>query len=194
MLTIIGTGADISRCRKLADRLPRARVEFLGRLPHVQTLAKIAEAHVLAAPSQALETYGLTLIEALSAGTNVLASNRVALAEIVEDAGVGFLFDVDAPATLARELQAIRKQHADGSLNRFHIVPFLEQRSEARHASGLLRLYDNDAESYAAAALVASRPQPKGCGMARALSTFHIEVPRPPGSETASKPVPGLSW
>ena len=146
-LTIIGTGADFSRCRTLAAARPwRDRVEFLGRLSHAQTLTKIAEAHVLVQPSRVLETYGLTLIEALSVGTNVLASDRGALREIVDDSGVGFLYDLDDPATLVQKLGAIRRAHADASLNRFSIVPFLDGRSEARYVDGLLERYANDVD------------------------------------------------
>lgn len=141
-LTIVGAGAKRERCqatcaaRKLTDR-----VEFVGRLPHDQTLAQIAGAHVLVQPSRVLETYGLTLIEALAGGTNVLAARRGAACEIVADAGVGFLFEPDDAASLHEQLQAIRQQHADGALNRFDVGDFLDERSETRYVDALMQVY-----------------------------------------------------
>lgn len=149
--TIIGDGAELERCmetcksRNLADR-----VEFTGRMSHTDTLQRIAGCHVLVQPSRVPETYGLTLIEALSSGTNVLAVNRGAAREIVE-ATVGFLYEPDDAASLAAQLQAIRESHEAGTLNRFDIADFLRERSEDRYIEQLLQLYDHsDAKSLAA--------------------------------------------
>lgn len=141
-LTVIGAGADLPRCRALctARRLGE-RIEFAGRLPHAETLARIAGAHVLVQPSRVLETYGLTLIEALACGTNLLAADRGAAREIIADAGVGFLYDLDDPHSLAHQLDAIRQRFEAGTLNRFDVGDLLEQRSEERHLDALLDIY-----------------------------------------------------
>lgn len=144
-LTIVGAGSELPRCQQIvAERRMMCSVQFLGRQPHAQTLARIAEAHVLVQPSKVLETYGLTLIEALAAGTNVLASNRGAAPEIVEDAGVGFLYDAENPDSLAVQLRKIQRRYVDGTLNRFDIASFLDARSETKYVNGLLRLYETD--------------------------------------------------
>lgn len=140
--TIIGAGADLARCQATcAARNWTERVEFVGQLPHARTLARIAGCHVLVQPSRVLETYGLTLIEALSQGTNLLAANRGAASEIVAATGVGFLFEPDDAASLAEKLHAIRRQYGDGLLNRFDIASFLDERSETRHIDALLQAY-----------------------------------------------------
>jgi glycosyltransferase involved in cell wall biosynthesis len=142
-LTAIGAGADLARCRALAAaRGFGARVEFVGRLPHAETLARIAAAHVLVQPSRVLETYGLTLIEALAFGTNLLAVDRGAAREISADAGVGFLYELDDPHSLATQLAAIRRRFEAGTLNRFDVVEFLAQRSEKRHVKAVLQIYE----------------------------------------------------
>ena len=141
-LTIVGDGSDRPRCQAacVARRWGK-EVEFVGRLPHAQTLARIAAAHVLVQPSRVLETYGLTLIEALAVGANLLVSDRGAAREIVGDAGVGFLYDVEDAESLRRQLRCIQQQHADGQLNRFSAAAFLQDRSEAHYLAGLLRIY-----------------------------------------------------
>jgi glycosyltransferase involved in cell wall biosynthesis len=152
-LIVVGAGDDRARCeRTCAERNLQMTVQFLGRRPHAETLAHIAGAHVLVQPSRVLETYGLTLIEALAAGTNVLASDRGASREIVEDAGVGFLYDVEKPARLVDQLHEIRRRHEDGTLNRFRLDSFLQWRSEARHVDALLQIYDGNASAQRALA------------------------------------------
>jgi glycosyltransferase involved in cell wall biosynthesis len=148
-LTVIGEGGEWGPCegvcaaRKISDR-----VEFTGRLPHAETLARIARCHVLVQPSRVLETYGLTLIEALACGTNILAARRGAACEIVEATGVGFLYEPDDPASLAEQLQAIRQHHEAGALNRFDLADFLAQRSETRYIEQLLQIYANTAPAF----------------------------------------------
>lgn len=141
-LSVIGAGADGERCRRLcAERGFADRVDFVGRLPHAQTLERIGRAHVLVQPARFLEAYGLTLIEALALGTNLLAARRGAVPEMIAAAGVGFLYELDNPASLADQLTAIRQAHRDGTLNRFDIASFLAERSEERHLEALAAIY-----------------------------------------------------
>ncbi len=143
--TIIGAGSAREQCQATcAARQWTERVEFVGRLPHAETLARIAGAHVLVQPSRVLETYGLTLIEALSQGTNVLAANRGAAREIIEETGVGFLYEPDDAASLGAQLQAICQRYRAGTLNRFDISAFLDERSKARYLERLLAAYEGD--------------------------------------------------
>ncbi|HZZ79131.1 MAG TPA: glycosyltransferase, partial [Gemmataceae bacterium] len=139
-LTVIGAGADMPRCQALAEAR-RLSVDFVGRLSHAETLARIAAAHVLVQPSRVLETYGLTLIEALACGTNLLAANRGAAPETIAAAGVGFLYELDEAASLATQLTVIRKQFDAGTLNCFDVSHFLGERSEHGHVDALLNIY-----------------------------------------------------
>jgi len=80
------------------------RVEFLGRVPHQDTvnLYHGAEAYVL--PSK-IESFGLTLVEAMACGTPVVASDAACIPEIVGDAAK--LFDPDDPGDVASALQRV---------------------------------------------------------------------------------------
>lgn len=141
-LTVVGDGHERTVCEETCRRRGfGTKVRFLGRLNHADALAQIARAHVLVLPSRCLESYGLTLLEALAAGTNVLASDLGAMRETVEAAGVGYLFKPGDALGLARQLARIAERHADGTLNRFDVRAFLAQRSEAGYVRGLLRVY-----------------------------------------------------
>jgi glycosyltransferase involved in cell wall biosynthesis len=147
LFTIIGAGAELPVCKATCSQPKwRGRVKFAGRLPHAETLARIAGCHVLVQPSRVLETFGLTLIEALAQGTNILAVQRGALGEIVAATGVGFLYQPDDPRSLAEQLCVIRRQYADGTLNRFDIAGYLQERSEKRYVEALLEIYDEPAK------------------------------------------------
>lgn len=142
-MTVIGDGSARRQCEAICRSRPwGTRVEFIGRLTHQDTLAQIARCHVLVQPSRVLETYGLTLIEALISGTNLLVTSRGAAREIVDDSGVGFLYDVDEPEDLRRQLQKINLRFAEGILNRFDVSAFLSSRSEHNYVKALLQAYE----------------------------------------------------
>ena len=107
---------------------------------------------MLVQPSRCLESYGLTLIEALAAGTNVLAAGRGALRELVEDAGAGYLFPPGDANNLAIQLDRIRRANQTGTLNRFDVSPFLAARSETAYVETLWKVYRSGAVDLARAA------------------------------------------
>jgi glycosyltransferase involved in cell wall biosynthesis len=139
---VIGEGKDLDRCRRTCRRRGfDGRVHFCGRMPHTQTIAEIARAHVLVLPSRMLETYGLVLVEALAGGTNILVSNQGAAREVVTDSGVGFVYDLNDPASFAEQWRRILAQHASGELNRFNVRAFLQNRDEQHYLQRLLSVY-----------------------------------------------------
>jgi glycosyltransferase involved in cell wall biosynthesis len=139
---VVGDGVDrpaaeeVVRRRGLADR-----VDFLGRRSHADTMDLIAAAHVLVLPSLWYENYPLSMLEALAVGTNLLAADRGGMREIVEDAGAGYRFAPDDPASLAERLAKIAAAHKAGTLNSFDVNGFLTSRSEAAYLDRLLRIY-----------------------------------------------------
>jgi glycosyltransferase involved in cell wall biosynthesis len=141
--TIIGDGSDAERCHGVCRRRGLAdRVHFRGRLPHAQVLDEMGRFHVLVLPSLVLESYGACVIEALSAGTNVLVSDRGAPKEIVEASGVGYIFTPGDTASLEATLADIRRRHGDGTLNRFDASEFLSRSGERAYLERLLQVYE----------------------------------------------------
>jgi len=104
-LDIAGTGdpAYLASLQKLAGQLNLAsRCRWLG---HVQGDAKTAlmqQADWFLLPSAA-ENFGIAVVEALAAGTPVIVSPQVAVAELIDAAGAGLVCPSD-PAALCRLL------------------------------------------------------------------------------------------
>lgn len=88
--------------------IPRGRPQhaFLGRLREQHRHALLSRARCLLEPAQAAATTSLIAMEALAAGTPVIAYRTGALAEIVENGVTGFL--VDGVEQMA---EAIRRAH-----------------------------------------------------------------------------------
>jgi glycosyltransferase involved in cell wall biosynthesis len=131
-----GAAEDVCRRRGLS-----ARVEFLGRRPHAETMTLIAGAHVLVLPSRWYENYPLSMLEALAAGTNLLVADRGGMREIVEDAGIGYRFAPDDAASMAEQLARISAALQAGTLNSFDVTEFLTSRNEAAYVDRILRVY-----------------------------------------------------
>jgi len=90
----------------LADRLGlRARVRFLGPVPYAKLLGYYQAATAFAFPSL-LETFGHPLLEAMVAGTPVVASDIPTFREIAADSALYFP-PLDAKA-LAAQIDAVR--------------------------------------------------------------------------------------
>jgi glycosyltransferase involved in cell wall biosynthesis len=86
------------------------RVRFAGYVPDEDLVHLLRAAQALVFPSL-LEGFGLPAVEAMACGCPVLASNRGALPEIVEDAGL--LFD---PRDVGALCAAMRRVLDDGGL------------------------------------------------------------------------------
>jgi glycosyltransferase involved in cell wall biosynthesis len=91
-LVIVGDGPEGAALRAMAARLGIAdRVTFTGRLSEPDTLRRIAAAHVLVLPSF-MEGLPIVLMEAMAAGTPVVASRVAGIPELVDDGRNGLLF------------------------------------------------------------------------------------------------------
>jgi phosphatidylinositol alpha-mannosyltransferase len=71
-LQVAGTGPDTERLRQLAS--DDARIEWLGQLTDADKIARLKSATVFCAPSLHGESFGVVLIEAMAAGTAIVAS------------------------------------------------------------------------------------------------------------------------
>ena len=92
-------------------------------------------------PSLWVENHPVCLIEALACGTNILVSDLGGMREIVDESGVGFVFEPGDRAGLARIFDRIEQARGDGTLNRFDATAFLEARSESRYLAAVLDAY-----------------------------------------------------
>ncbi len=92
-LLLIGDGPDISKCRKMVDRLGlEDKVVFLGRQEDIITLLNMSNLYMI--PSNS-ESFGLSALEALSCGVPVIGTSMGGLREVVEHGVSGYIIDPD---------------------------------------------------------------------------------------------------
>jgi len=107
-LYIVGPGDIEDIGDDLAPAI-RSRVSFLGQVSDVEKAQALGSADIYIAPNTGAESFGIVLIEAMAAGTAVLAADLPAFARVVEDGRAGQLFaneDSDALADAAIALLA----------------------------------------------------------------------------------------
>lgn len=88
-----------------AERHASERVSFLGPMPRAEVIRLLESALALVFPSK-LESFGLPILEAMGAGTSVVASDTPIFRELAGAAGR--YFPADDPAALAREIESVR--------------------------------------------------------------------------------------
>lgn len=81
------------------------RIEWLGRISDAERDSRMAGATVFCAPSTGGESFGVILIEAMAAGTPVLASDIDGYRQVA--AGAASLFPPGDPRALAEALRAM---------------------------------------------------------------------------------------
>lgn len=106
-LTIIGTGPDTKRLQKLAG----PTVRFLGRVSDEDLVKEVQHAKAFLFPNE--EDFGLTAVEALAAGTPVIAYAKGGALDIVQNGETGVLFNEQSVEALV------------GAIEKFEALSFL---------------------------------------------------------------------
>lgn len=117
-------------------------VRFIGPEPHERVLQRFQEAAVLVSPSLS-EAFGMSLIEALAAGTPVVASRVGGMTEVVEKTGGGVLVEKADPGGLAAAIIRLLED------------PGLRERLGGEGGGRIPGLYDWDTVAATAEALYA---------------------------------------
>ena len=113
-LLLVGTGFLEEQCRSLARRLG-VRVSWAGFLNQGEISRAYAAADCLALPSDAGETWGLVVNEAMATGLPCVVSDRVGCApDLVTPSQTGEVVPLDDVAALAHGLETIRLRRAGG--------------------------------------------------------------------------------
>ena len=84
-----------------------AACEFLGSVSDADKASLLASVDVYVAPNTGGESFGIILIEAMSAGACVLASDLPAFSRVLDGGGAGAMFANEKPDELARTLVAL---------------------------------------------------------------------------------------
>ena len=102
-LLVAGSG-DVAAARAAVPSAVGDSVRFLGVVSDADKAALLRTADIYVAPHTGGESFGIVLVEAMSAGTAVLASDLVAFSAVLRGGQAGRLFPVGDAAALAREL------------------------------------------------------------------------------------------
>ncbi|MFJ9851021.1 glycosyltransferase family 4 protein [Streptomyces sp. NPDC101150] len=105
-LLVAGRGDEEEAVAALPPEM-RSRVEFLGMVTDEDKARLLSSVDLYVAPNTGGESFGIILVEALSAGAPVLASDLDAFAQVLDQGAAGELFaneDADALATAAVRL------------------------------------------------------------------------------------------
>jgi phosphatidylinositol alpha-mannosyltransferase len=100
---VAGSGPETARLREAT--LGDARFEWLGRIGEDEKLRRLRAADVLAAPSLHGESFGVVLLEAMAAGTAVVASDIPGYAQVARAGEDALLVPPGDPGALARALK-----------------------------------------------------------------------------------------
>lgn len=120
--------------REIVPLLAAPGMEFIGEVNEAQKPAFLGNATALLFPIDWLEPFGLSMIEAMSCGTPVIAWRHGSVPELVEDGRSGFIVDSIEDALAALD-QAAR-------LDRLGVRTRFEERfSAARMAQDYLSVY-----------------------------------------------------
>lgn len=101
-LLIVGRG-DEEGLRSQAGELA-GHLKFLGQVSDEEKASALRSVDVYCAPHTGGESFGIVLVEAMAAGTAVVASDLDAFRRVLADGEVGLLVPVEDPAALADAL------------------------------------------------------------------------------------------
>lgn len=101
-ILIVGRGEE-EELRRSAGKLAK-HLRFLGQVDDAAKASALRSADVYCAPNTGGESFGIVLVEAMAAGTAVVASDLDAFRRVLVDGTAGRLVPVDDPAELAAGL------------------------------------------------------------------------------------------
>jgi phosphatidyl-myo-inositol alpha-mannosyltransferase len=107
---IVGHGSD-DELRSKAGGLA-GHLRFLGQVDDAAKASAMRSADVYCAPNLGGESFGIVLVEAMAAGTPVVASDLHAFRRVLRDGEAGRLVAVDDSAALAEGLIAVLEDDA----------------------------------------------------------------------------------
>ncbi len=100
---VAGPG-DVEAARERMDPQVAAATEFLGMVSDEDKAALLSSVDAYVAPHTGGESFGIVLVEAMSAGAPVVASDLAAFVRVLDGGRCGAMFANEDPADLSRQL------------------------------------------------------------------------------------------
>jgi phosphatidylinositol alpha-mannosyltransferase len=105
-LLVAGRG-DAAEFRSQLHGPGAGRVQLLGQVSEADKAALLRSVDVYCAPNTGQESFGIILLEAMAAGTAVVASDIEAFRRVLDGGRAGALFDAGDPVALAATLAGV---------------------------------------------------------------------------------------
>lgn len=106
-LKIAGSGPEENNLKEYAERRCYNNVDFLGHVSGGNKYKLIAEAQCMIVPSEWYENFPVSVMESLSLGTPVIASNIGGLPDMIEHNVTGLLFTPGSANDLAKSIDSL---------------------------------------------------------------------------------------
>ncbi len=132
---VAGDGPDTGALH--AEYGADTRIEWLGRISDADKIARLRSASMFCAPSLHGESFGVVLIEAMAAGTPVVASSLDGYRNVATDGVDAVLVPPGDPEALARAIELVLADHDLAS----RLVANGERRAEDFAMSSLAAAY-----------------------------------------------------
>lgn len=119
-LLLIGSGDSVYQDRlqrRIRDLKLEKTVTFCGMMPQEEVVKHVGESMICVQPAKWYETFGLTVVESLLAGTPCLASDIGAVGETAKQFG-GYIFTANNRNSLIEAAKTILNNYPE-ELNRF---------------------------------------------------------------------------
>ncbi|MEX2328236.1 MAG: glycosyltransferase family 4 protein [Nitriliruptoraceae bacterium] len=117
-LVVVGDGSQLRRCARLVPEALDGDVEFLGRVDNDELVRVHERADLFVSPALGGESFGIVLLEAMAAGTAVIASDLPGYREVLDDGHCGVLVPPGDHGALARAILRL----ASDPMERRHLV------------------------------------------------------------------------
>ena len=106
-LIITGRGPELGELRRFVRRTGLADVLFAGRVDDIDKARFYKTADVFCAPSTGQESFGIVLLEAMAAGTAVVASDIHGYKKVVHRNVSGLLVEPKDPDAIAAAIERL---------------------------------------------------------------------------------------
>jgi glycosyltransferase involved in cell wall biosynthesis len=144
-VTLLGDGPLRGWLEREARGLD-GRLVVKGRVGHEDVLAEMARSRLLVVPSLWPEPAGLVALEAMAAGTPVVAYSGGGIGEYVLGAGGGRIVAANASALASEVTRLLADHSAWAELSRGGVAGVRANFSASRHVDQLERMYANPRE------------------------------------------------
>jgi phosphatidyl-myo-inositol alpha-mannosyltransferase len=106
-LLVVGDGPERARCEQLLPSHLRSDVRFLGRVGQDELPRLYASCDLYVSPALGGESFGIVLLEAMAAGTAIVASDIPGYRSVARDGVQGRLVPPGDPRALADTIRAL---------------------------------------------------------------------------------------